>query len=143
MNDLVIERGFSVSAETLFDYVSQEANFQNWFGPEGTKVVDIKFKMEIGSDWHAEILGESGQRNKVSGKVLRFDPPKMLELTWAWRSDDGGLGPQSNVTLAVEADGEAASVLTLTHSGLADEDSRKNHNTGWSSSLIKLTKLIG
>ena len=82
-----------------------------------------------------------GQTYKVSGHVTHVDPPHSVGFTWAWHDETDTRGAESHVTFKVSAQGGGAR-LTLIHADLADDDAATNHNTGWTSSLVKLTALM-
>ncbi|MGH1576230.1 SRPBCC family protein [Planktotalea sp.] len=143
MDDLVIERTYAVSAQQLFDAVTQSDSLAGWFGPEGVKVVDHDLSFETLGPWYADMRGSEGGKYKVSGEVLRVDAPNSVEFSWAWHNDEDVRGHESTVKFAVEDLGNGSAKLVLTHSGLADEEQCTNHNSGWSSSLNKLPKVLG
>lgn len=143
MTDLVLERTYAVSADQLYRAVTQSDNLAAWFGPEGVKVADHNLSYERLGPWFAEMGGSEGSKYKVSGEVLEIDAPNSVTFSWAWHDEKDVRGRESTVRFAVEGLGGGSAKLTITHSGLADAEQRENHNGGWSSSLLKLPKIMG
>ncbi len=66
-----------------------------------------------------------------------------VELSSAWHDrQTGHRGHESMVRLAVRADGQGGSILTLQQTGLADAESARLHQEGWTSSLGRIDKLV-
>ena len=91
--------------------------------------------------WMSVMASADGKRFKVTGEVVKVREPELVEFTWAWHDENDHRGHESRVRLDVRPDGKGGSHFTLTHSGLADEESAKNHEMGWISSLKKLERL--
>ena len=141
MAELTLERDFSVPPARLFEAITQQADLLQWWGPEGMHVPlhDLDFSRE--GPWYSVMQNADGQTYKVSGHVTHVDPPHSVGFTWAWHDETDTRGAESHVTFKVSAqDGGAR--LTLIHADLADDDAATNHNTGWTSSLVKLTALM-
>ena len=142
MAELTIERDFQVSPARLFEAVTRQSDLLAWWGPEGMHVPlhDLDFTRE--GPWFSVMENAEGQQYKVSGQVTHIDPPNSVGFTWAWHDENDARGTESHVTFKVSARDQGAR-LTLTHVDLADDEAAANHNTGWSSSLNKLTALLG
>ncbi len=138
MSELTISRSFSVDPETVFAFVTQTEHLLKWWGPETMEIPDHVIDFTQTGDWHSVMKSPEGNQFKVSGEVVNVDPPKSVEFTWGWHDDSDARGHESRVRFEVKPDGSGGSVFILTHSALADDESRDNHNMGWTSSLRKL-----
>ena len=65
-----------------------------------------------------------------------------IAFTWAWHDDQDVRGHESQVIVDLVAHGAGQTRLILNHHGFADDDSSKNHEMGWTSSLRKLERLF-
>jgi uncharacterized protein YndB with AHSA1/START domain len=138
---LRFERRFRHDARTVFDFVTRPEHLAKWWGPEGMSLPDMNIDLGRPGPWSSTMQAADGSKFHVSGAVLTVDPPHRVEFTWGWHDDKGLRGHESRVRFTVRDDGAGGSVFTLVHSGLADEESARNHENGWTSSLRKLEKL--
>ena len=136
--DLVIERDFSVSPETVFSFVTERENISKWWGPENMTCPILEMDMAKLGPWTATMQNAEGGKYKVSGVVEAVDPPNSVEFTWGWHDDGDDRGHESRVRFDISSDGKGGSKFKLTHTDLADEESVGNHNMGWTSSIRKL-----
>jgi uncharacterized protein YndB with AHSA1/START domain len=79
-----------------------------------------------------------GEDHIVTGSYREFEPPSRLVFTWAWQS-----APEAETLVTVEfRDADEGSALTLTHEQFASEESRAQHEHGWSGCLDNLEQLL-
>lgn len=140
MTDLKLERRFDADPQTVFDFVTRTKHLLKWWGPEGMSLPEHDLDLSRPGPWSSVMMNADGRRFKVTGEVVRVETPRLVEFTWAWHDGDDRRGPESRVRFEVRPDG-AGSHFTLVHAGLADEESAKNHEMGWTSSLGKLERL--
>lgn len=141
MSDLIIERIFAADVETVFAFLTNTDHLLKWWGPEGVYVKDYSLDLSRPGPWWSTLVNAEGGSYKMSGQVVRTEPPKSVEFTWGWHDDKDVRGHESQVRFDVEANAGGGTRFLLTHTGLPDEDSVKNHNQGWTSSLRKLEHL--
>ncbi len=141
MSKLRLERRFPADAKTVFEFVTKPENLAKWWGPEGTSLPEKHLDFRRPGPWSSVMVNAEGKRFKVTGKVVAVDAPRSVEITWAWHDEKDVRGHESQVRFEVKPDGTNASVFTLVHSGLTNEESVKNHNIGWVSSLKKLERI--
>jgi uncharacterized protein YndB with AHSA1/START domain len=83
--------------------------------------------------WFAQIPA------RMTGRVVRYEPPGVLEFSWAW--DHEPHRPERLVTVAASADGGGAA-LAIAHGPHADDEegrtARAEHREGWEYFLPKL-----
>ena len=79
--------------------------------------------------------------NVATGEYREVDPPHRLVMTWGWeRSEVVPPGSTTvEITLTEEGDG---TLLRLRHLGLPTEESRKDHQGGWTLYLGHLAGLF-
>lgn len=142
MADLHLTRDFPVPADRLFQAVTGQADLLQWWGPEGMHCPDHALDLSKLGPWYSVMVNAEGQRFKVSGQVTSYDPPHSVGFTWAWHDPDDIRGAESHVTFTVTST-ETGSRLVLDHRDLPTQDAATNHVEGWTSSLRKLTPLLG
>jgi uncharacterized protein YndB with AHSA1/START domain len=78
-----------------------------------------------------------GSEHESSGEYLEVVRPQRLAMSWRWLgSEDPG---ESRVEIDLRAIAEGTE-LTLTHSRLRDEETRRGHEAGWTGALDKLER---
>lgn len=142
MTELKLTRHFKAPAELVFNMVTQPDNLAKWWGPEGMRCPIFDLDLTKIGPWVTVMENKDGARFKVSGVVKEIIPSKSVTFTWAWHDADDARGHESQVEFLVSHDGNSGTKFILTQSGLKDEESAGNHNTGWSSSFIKLEALF-
>ncbi|MEX2267044.1 MAG: SRPBCC domain-containing protein [Acidimicrobiia bacterium] len=118
--DLHFERHFDAPVERLWAAVSEPKLMEGWlYGPV--------HELEPHEGGKVEILIYPKGKATVYGKVLRYEPPRLIELTWdvpAWTNLAGERIPDFSGTIMrweVQPDGDGSKLL-LTHSLLAEHD---------------------
>src|SRR4051794_5385598 len=71
----------------------------------------------------------------AGGEYREIPPPRRLAFTWTW-----DLIPASTSLVEVDFRSEptGTTTVTVTHSGLPDEDSKAGHAEGWRETLANL-----
>ena len=69
----------------------------------------------------------------IQGTYTEIDPITRLVMNWTQTNRDG----DSLLTITIEPDGEGTS-LVLTHENFPDEESRVDHERGWTDCLTRL-----
>ena len=142
MTALRLDRHFGADPQTVFDFVTKTSHLLEWWGPEGMTVPEHELDLSVpGKDWWSVMVNAEGRRYKVSGAVVAVDPPRSVEFTWGWHDDEGARGHESRVRFEIQAGNAGGTDFALIHSELADDESAKNHEMGWVSSLRKLERL--
>ncbi|HEX4736630.1 MAG TPA: SRPBCC family protein [Allosphingosinicella sp.] len=127
--ELVLTRRYRQPVEKVWTALSTPERLAEWMGVEwlgdGTlgegAAFDYRFR---NSDMESR------------GRVLRFEPPRLLEHTWF-----DNFPPGSTVRWALEPDGEGC-LLTLTHVFRAPDDGPRTA-AGWTSILDSLAASLG
>lgn len=141
MSELRLERTFSADPRTVFAFVSESKHLLQWWGPEGMTIGDHALDFTKPGSWSSVMINADGKKFKVTGEVLAVDEPNSVEFTWAWHDENDARGHDTKVRFEVAPDASGGSRFTLIHTGLADEESARNHEMGWTSSLRKLERM--
>ncbi|MZR31957.1 SRPBCC family protein [Sneathiella litorea] len=142
MSTLKMERTFSADPATVFSFLTQPQNILKWWGPEGMTVPEHNLDFSKPGKWMSVMVNAEGGRYKVTGEVIKVDPPRSVELTWGWHDENDSRGHESHVRLEVEPSDTGGAVFRLIHSDLPDDESAANHEQGWTSALNKLERLL-
>jgi len=138
---LRLERSFDAGVRDVFNAWTDPAVLKRWWssGPQWTTpIADVDARP--GGRYRLMMESESGERHTVVGEYRTVEPPSLLVYTWAWELDAGGIGPESTVTVAFEAEGDGTRVV-IEHAGLPTDESRERHGVGWSGCLDQLAAL--
>ncbi|MGN6848660.1 MAG: SRPBCC family protein [Sphingomicrobium sp.] len=137
-----LERLLDAPPETVWRYLTEAELRQKWFmggtdaGPDGEfeLIVDHDRLSEDDVPYPEDYAGAKGKR--FSEKVLRFEPPRLLETTF-----QGGQGGKVSYELFPEA---GKTRLVLTHSNITSPTGFQGFGAGWTSHLAVLQeKLAG
>jgi uncharacterized protein YndB with AHSA1/START domain len=142
MSDLRIEKRLPAPRGQVFDYLTRPENLAKWWGPEGCSLPDAALDFTAPGPWHSVMVISDGRRFKVSGEVTAIDPPRSVEFTWGWHDEADARGPESRVRVELAEAGPDTTDFVLIHSALPDDDSRRNHEIGWMSSLAKFERQL-
>ena len=140
MADLVLERKLGASIDRVFQFITQPENLTQWWGPEGMTIPEGDLDFTRLGAWDSVMMNNEGQRYKVSGEVTDIAAPNRVAFTWAWHDENDARGLESTVTIEL-VEQSSGTLFRLTHVGLADDESSKNHEQGWTSTLNKLERL--
>jgi uncharacterized protein YndB with AHSA1/START domain len=143
MTELRIDRHFAADPQIVFEFVTRPQHVLKWWGPEGMTLPEYDLDLtRPGAPWYSVMTNAEGKRFKVSGEVVAVDPPRSVEFTWGWHDDNDERGRDSRVRFEVARGDTGGTRFSLIHSGLADEESARNHEMGWTSTLNKLERLV-
>jgi uncharacterized protein YndB with AHSA1/START domain len=136
---LKIERTYQAPAEAVFDAWTSEEVMRRWFhGEHAWQTPHAEVDLRLGGavrvvmrdpDKEAEYGG--------GGHYTEIDPPHRLAFTWAWDDENR----QTLIELDFE-EADGATKVTLTHSGLRDQESVLSHEGGWSNALDNLGEAL-
>ena len=137
-----LERLLDAPPETVWRYLTRAELRQQWFMGGTDALPDSAFELLVDHDKLSEDVVpypdtyECFKGRIFHEKVLRFDPPRLLETTF-----QGGQGGNVTYELFPE-DGKTR--LVLTHSGITSPSGFKDFGGGWTSHLAVLEeKLAG
>jgi uncharacterized protein YndB with AHSA1/START domain len=135
-----LERLLDAPVETVWRYLTEAELRRQWFmggtdaraGSEFELLNDhdnLSDQPASYPDGYAEFKGRTWNE-----KVLRFEPPKLLETTFQG-------GKNGNVTFELFPEG-AKTRLVLTHSGIESPVGSQDFGSGWNSHLAVLQKRL-
>jgi len=141
-NLLIMERVFAAPPATVFAFITERENLLKWWGPGGTSLAEDNLDLStLGAYWFI-MVDPSGARTKVTGKVLRIEPPKLVEFSLIVHMPDGPPMIDSVVRFEVASMDTGGTHFSLTQSGLTDEEIEVQSKYGWASTLARLEALL-
>lgn len=142
MKELRIERIFGAAPETVFSYVTEMENLIKWWGPEGTGIAEHNLDLTSVGPWFFVIIDPSGGHHRVTGEVLKVDPPRSVEFTLVVPDGDGPPQIDSTVRFEVSSNGTGGTNFVLIQTGISAEEIIRGSTQGWVSTLGRLEKLL-
>jgi uncharacterized protein YndB with AHSA1/START domain len=131
--NITVSRTIPAPAEKVFDvWMDPKSPGSLWFGAERAIV-------NLGVDglffWAVKHEGRTWPHY---GRFVKIDRPREVEFTWM---SEGTKGTESLVTVTMKAQGEQTEV-TLTHSGVPDDEMGRGHKEGWTWFLSTLADAV-
>jgi len=137
MTSLTLVRRLAARPSIVFDALTTPEAIARWWGPDAGPVLVAEADARIGGSFRVRFRMADGSEHESSGTYLEVDKPRRLAMSWRWA---GGEAPgESRVEFNLRPVAEGTE-LTLTHSGLPDEDTRRSHEEGWTGALDKLVQ---
>jgi uncharacterized protein YndB with AHSA1/START domain len=137
MTSLTIVRRIAARPAIVFHALTTPEGIAAWWGPDAGPVLVAETDLRVGGRFRVRFRMLDGSEHESSGEYLEVVRPKRLAMTWRWA---GGEDPgESLLEIDLRAIAEGTE-LTLTHSRLVDEETRRGHEEGWTGALDKLER---
>lgn len=137
---LQLTRVFDAPIRLLFDCFTDPALIMQWWGPEGTLCPAATSELRAGGGYRFVIEDpESGARYIACGHYLIVEAPNRLVFTWYWESEPEEV---TQVSIEFRPIDETHTELRLEHVRFPDLEGAQSHESGWTSSLARLTQLL-
>jgi len=130
--DLAVERTIPVAPGVIYELWT--TGFDRWFAAPGT----LEIRLEAGAPLFFEVRHE-GMRYPHYGRVLRFEPNRLIEITWV-TGPKGTRGAETVLTVELFPEDGGRTRLTLRQAGFPDAESRDHHAASWPFVLEQLEK---
>ncbi len=138
---LVIRRTYASPRERVYAAWTDPEIAAQFLCPKDVKAVDIAMDVRVGGAYTITMVLPDGERMKVGGVYREVVKPERLAMTWRWEEDDPRDECDTLLTLDL-LDRGGQTELVLTHEGFKSEQSRDNHNGGWTSIVEKLARIV-
>ena len=136
MTSLTLVRRIKARPQVVFDAVTTAEGIAHWWGPDAGPVLLSESDPRVGGRYRVRFRMLDSTEHESSGEFLEIMRPERVVLSWRWK---GGLEDpgESRIEITLRAVPEGTE-LTLTHSRLHGEETRRSHEEGWTGSLDKL-----
>jgi uncharacterized protein YndB with AHSA1/START domain len=127
-HDLKVERFMQSPPEVLFKAWTEQLD--TWFAAPGT----LLMKAEVNTPFFFETrykpeADAEEQRHPHYGRILKLVPDQLVEITWVTGAG-GTKGAETVVTVELEPK-HNGTLLSLSHKGFPDEESKNKHEAAW------------
>jgi uncharacterized protein YndB with AHSA1/START domain len=140
MTSLTLVRRIAARPSIVFDALITPEGIAQWWGPDAGPVLIAEVDARVGGRYRVRFRKLDGQEHESSGEYLEIVRPERLAMSWRWAGGEDPGTSRLEFSLRPIAQGTE---LTLTHSRLHDEESRRSHEGGWSGALDKLVRVLG
>lgn len=138
---LVITRLLDAPRALVFKVWTQPEHLVRWWGPKGFTLPSCKAEFRPGGAYRYVMRGPDGVDHRLVGTFHEIVAPERLVFTFAWEDEAGTLGPETLVTVTLEALG-AKTKLTLHQAVFESVTARDSHNAGWSEAMDRLAAYV-
>jgi uncharacterized protein YndB with AHSA1/START domain len=135
--ELRLERTFDAPREAVFEAWTSPEVMRRWWAAGtdwGTPTAEVDLRR--GGRIRVSMAEPGGERHTFSGEYLEVSPPERLVFTVDWDGPEGE-GVVSTLIVEFHEDRDRTTVV-LTNTGLASEEVRDSHETGWKECLHNL-----
>jgi uncharacterized protein YndB with AHSA1/START domain len=138
MTSLTLVRRIKARPSIVFDALTTPEGIAHWWGPDAGPVLLAETEVRVGGRFKVRFRMLDGSEHESSGEYLEVVRPERLAMSWRWTGavEDPG---ESRLELRLRAIPEGTE-LTLTHSRLRGEETRRSHEEGWTGALDKLER---
>ena len=137
MTSLTLVRRIKARPSIVFEAITTPEGIACWWGPDDGPVLLAETDVRIGGRFRVRFRMLDGSEHESSGEYLEVVKPRRLAMSWRWA---GGEDPgESLLEFDLRAIPEGTE-LTLTHSRLHSEETRRSHEEGWNGALDKLER---
>jgi uncharacterized protein YndB with AHSA1/START domain len=138
MTSLTVVRRIAARPTIVWDALTTPEGMALWWGPDAGPVLAAESDIRVGGRYRVRFRMLNGTEHEAAGTYLEIEAPWRLAMSWRWQEGGGDPG-ESRVDITLRAIAEGTE-LTLTHALLADADSAKGHEWGWTGALDKLER---
>jgi uncharacterized protein YndB with AHSA1/START domain len=128
-NGFTLTRSIAAAPERVWAAFTDADEYVSWVWPaEWNSTCEIDLRVGGVFRVASEQMGLS-----IQGTYLEIDPITRLVMNWTQTNREG----DSLLTITIEPEGNGTS-LVLTHDNFPDEESRADHERGWTDCLSRL-----
>jgi uncharacterized protein YndB with AHSA1/START domain len=138
MTRLALVRRIAARPEIVFEALTTAEGIAHWWGPDAGPVLIAETDVRVGGRFRVRFRMLDGSEHESSGEYLEVRSPERLVMSWRWLcGEEDPNESRVEIELRPIAGGTE---LTLTHSALFSEETRRSHEDGWSGALDKLVQ---
>ena len=138
MISLTLVRRISARPSAVFDALTTPESIRGWWGPDDGPVLLAETDVRPGGRYRVRFRTLDGREHECAGEYIEVEKPWRLAMSWRWLQGGGDPG-ESRLEFHLSTTAEGTELI-LKHTRLHDEDSRANHERGWSGALDKLER---
>jgi uncharacterized protein YndB with AHSA1/START domain len=139
---LVVRRIIQASAARVFDAWTQPEQLRRWWGPRPVTCSAAELDVRVGGVYRIANQFPDGSVLWISGTFEIVEPPRRLVYTWEVEREVCTAPERSRVTVRFEPRDGATEVIVV-HERIDSEETRADHEKGWTGCLENLDALFG
>jgi uncharacterized protein YndB with AHSA1/START domain len=129
MNGFTLTRSIAAEPQRVWDAFTNADEYAAWIWPSEWNTT-CEIDLRVGGAFRVA----SAERGlSIQGVYTEIDPITRLVMNWTQTNRDG----DSLLTITIEPDGDGSS-LVLRQENFPDEESRADHERGWTDCLSRL-----
>jgi uncharacterized protein YndB with AHSA1/START domain len=140
VTSLTLVRRIAARPSIVFDALVTPEGISRWWGPDAGAVLIAESDARVGGRFRVRFRMLDGSEHETNGEYLEVDRPRRVVLSWRWLGGQEDPG-ESRVEIQLRPTSEGTE-LTITHTLLHDEESRRSHEAGWNGALDKLVRHV-
>jgi uncharacterized protein YndB with AHSA1/START domain len=129
MNGFTLTRSIAADPQRVWDAFTNADEYAAWIWPAEWNTT-CSIDLRVGGAFH---VASEERGLSIQGVYAEIDPITRLVMNWTQTNRDG----DSLLTITIEPDGDGTS-LVLSHENFPDEESRADHERGWTDCLSRL-----
>ena len=143
---LITDIHIAAPPERVFQAISDPREQRIWWDNKDCRLESFEMDARRGGRWRFSTSQTSMNINGISqfdctGEVVEFDPPRVLAYTWIANWHD--VKSRKTIVRWELSPMDGGTLVTVTHSGLAQEDvARKDYQGGWPGVVEQLKAYI-
>jgi uncharacterized protein YndB with AHSA1/START domain len=138
MTRLTLVRRIAARPSIVFDALTTADGIAHWWGPDAGPVLIAETDVHVGGRFRVRFRMLDGSEHESRGEYLEVRSPARLVMSWRWVCGEEDPN-ESRLEIDLRPIPEGTE-LTLTHSALFSEETRRSHEQGWSGALDKLVR---
>jgi uncharacterized protein YndB with AHSA1/START domain len=141
MSEVTCVRRIAARPSIVFDALTSAEGMAFWWSPDDGPVISAASDPRVGGRFRIRFRKLDGSEHECSGEFLELEEPHRIVMRFEWTS--GGVPEERDRTSHVELHLrliDTGTELTVTHAGLYNEASARNHSSGWAAGLDKLVR---
>lgn len=144
-HELTITRIYDAPRALVFKMWAEPEHMRVWSCPRGMTIPEATGGPTVpGQSFRVVMQAADGARYVMRGTYLDVSPIERISFTHQWEEDgwedNGGLSPETIVTVRFEDTSDGKTRLTLHQGNFRNTAVRDGHEAGWAESLEKLAE---
>ncbi len=143
-HDLTITRTLNAPKDLVWKAFTERDWLLRWYCPKNFEVIHAELDARVGGSWRIGMRSSEGNEHFMNGTFTECTAPSRLVMTQQWESGEGQDLPAGSTTMIVGLSGEGDTTqMVFRHEGLPSEESKQEHNEGWSEAFDNLSDCLG
>ena len=122
-----VEERIDATPEEIFPFLIEPERYVRWMG------VESELDVRPGGVYRVRMSNDT----VALGAFVTVEPARRLVFTWGWQGSEAVPPGSSTVEITLHED-RGSTLIRVRHSGLPDEQARRDHTEGWEKYLARL-----